>query len=58
MAPKVNKDLCTACESCVDACPCGAISIVDGVATIDKDQCAECLVCVDTCPCQAITDSE
>ena len=58
MAPKVDRESCAACEACVQACPCGAISIVDGAAQIDKDQCAECLACVDTCPCGAIKDSE
>lgn len=54
MAPKVEKDTCVGCEACVNACPCGAISIVDGAAQIDEEQCAECLTCIDACPCGAI----
>jgi len=41
---------CVGLGDCVARCPFGAISIVDGVATIDEDKCTGCGVCVETCP--------
>ncbi len=54
MAANVNKDLCSGCETCVGACPVGAISIVDGCAQV-SDECIECGACVGECPCEAIS---
>ena len=45
----IDPDTCTACDSCMDACPCDAISIVDGVHTIDPDLCVDCGACMDVC---------
>jgi heterodisulfide reductase subunit A-like polyferredoxin len=36
--------------SCVKACPCDAIHIVDGIAVVDKEACKACGKCVATCP--------
>lgn len=47
----------TACEfgcvglgDCVDRCPFGAISMVDGVALVNEHVCTGCGMCVATCP--------
>ncbi|MDT3662133.1 MAG: 4Fe-4S binding protein [Anaerobiospirillum sp.] len=45
----IDPDTCTACDSCMDACPCDAISVVDGVHTIDPDLCVDCGACMDVC---------
>ena len=58
MPAKVDADTCTACESCVDACPVEAISMVDDVAVVNQDECTDCGECVDTCPVEAITLDE
>jgi len=55
MPAKVDADICTGCESCVDACPSEAIKMVDGKATVDVDNCVDCAVCVDECPVEAIS---
>lgn len=52
----VDKEECTGCESCVEACPVEAITMVDGVAHIDQNECTECLTCVDECPVEAISE--
>lgn len=41
---------CIGLGSCVNACPFGAISLVNGVAFVDHERCTGCLVCVNTCP--------
>ncbi len=45
---------CIKCESCIEACPKGAISFVDGLRTINWASCDECLKCAEACPTKAI----
>ncbi len=52
--PKVIKGRCTGCGTCADACPTGAIRIVDGRARIARDLCIECFCCKELCPSHAI----
>ena len=58
MPAVVNRDLCNACQECIDTCPVEAISMVDGKAQVDPDECTECYACVDPCPEDAITIDE
>jgi len=53
MALIIDKNLCTGCGSCVDACPFGAMELHDGVA-VAGDGCTLCGACVDACPESAI----
>jgi Fe-S-cluster-containing hydrogenase component 2 len=55
MAAVVDKDTCTGCESCVDACPVEAISMNGDVAEISADDCIDCGACVGECPVEAIS---
>lgn len=55
MPAKVDSELCTGCESCVDSCPSEAIKMDAEKACIDDDACVDCGVCVDECPVEAIT---
>jgi electron transfer flavoprotein alpha subunit/NAD-dependent dihydropyrimidine dehydrogenase PreA subunit len=49
----VEKSECIGCESCLDACPVGAIAMRDGAAFIG-DTCTSCGACVESCPQEAI----
>ena len=54
MAAKVDKEKCTGCGICVDACPLEAIKIENDKAVI-SDDCSECGVCETECPNDAIS---
>ena len=41
---------CIGLGSCVEVCPQNAISVVDGVATVNEKRCVGCGLCVKTCP--------
>ena len=49
----VDKDTCTGCGACLDACPADAI-MVGTIARIDTQLCQGCAACVDRCPFGAI----
>jgi Fe-S-cluster-containing hydrogenase component 2 len=51
----VNADECTGCESCVEACPTGAITMNDDVAVVDPDECTDCEACIEACPTECIS---
>ncbi len=55
MSAKVNKEKCTGCGLCVDACPMDAIKLENDEAKVDEDICTECGVCVEECPNDAIS---
>ena len=54
----VHAGACTGCGACVEACPFGAISLVDGdggaLAAIDRAGCKGCGACAPVCPEDAI----
>ena len=52
----VDKEECTGCETCIEACPVEAILMVDGVAEINQEECVECRTCIDECPAGAIKE--
>ena len=57
--PWVSMQMCMGCEICVQVCPVEAITLGDGVASINDDLCIRCGKCHDTCPEQAVRhDSE
>lgn len=45
----VNRELCIGCGACVNACPNGAIFMVEGKAFINQAECTSCQVCADAC---------
>lgn len=46
----VDDKRCTGCATCVEACPTGAIAIVDEIATINQERCNACEACLEACP--------
>ena len=57
MSVRVVSDKCTGCESCVTACPFGAIEMRDGKAFI-TESCTMCGACVEACEFKAIEKTE
>jgi ferredoxin len=57
---KIDPELCIGCGQCVDYCPVGAISLIDGKAEIDFDECVECGNCLRRadCPVDAVYQQE
>ena len=50
---------CRHCDEplCVKGCITGALSISDGIITIDHDRCVSCYTCILSCPYGAISPS-
>jgi Na+-translocating ferredoxin:NAD+ oxidoreductase RNF subunit RnfB len=46
----VNADLCTGCETCIDRCQFGALSVPEDVNVVDPKRCIGCGVCAVVCP--------
>ena len=57
MSVQVIPDKCTGCETCVSACPFGAIEMRDGKAFI-TEACTVCGACVEACESKAIEKTE
>lgn len=52
---RVDADLCTGCEICVERCQMEAIAVNDDCAAIDLNRCLGCGLCVTTCPTEALS---
>jgi uncharacterized Fe-S center protein len=49
MSPQINRNRCTACGECVKWCPSGAVSLVEGKASIRRENCIGCGECYAVC---------
>jgi NAD-dependent dihydropyrimidine dehydrogenase PreA subunit len=54
MAVTIDKEKCTACGACIEACPVEALKLGD-TAEVDEETCIDCGTCVDECPVEAIS---
>ncbi|MDR0913343.1 MAG: CoB--CoM heterodisulfide reductase iron-sulfur subunit A family protein [Methanobrevibacter sp.] len=52
-----DKDICGACEVCVELCPYGAVSIEDDQAKVNIALCKGCGTCVGACPSGAMNQN-
>lgn len=50
----VDPDMCTGCGLCAEVCAPRAISVINGLASINSAICTSCGRCVDACPAEAI----
>ena len=54
MGIRIIAGKCVGCKQCVNACPFGAISMVEKLAVIDEFTCKLCGACVEACKVNAI----
>ena len=53
--PVVDREACTGCVACVDACDRGCLQMEEGIAVlIDAEACMSAEHCVGACPVSAI----
>ncbi len=57
-AARVDANLCTACEACLDRCFFGAVSMEEGTAKVDESKCMGCGLCQVACAVEAISLTE
>jgi Fe-S-cluster-containing hydrogenase component 2 len=50
----VDTALCSGCETCIERCFFGALSMVDGYAAVNPEKCLGCGVCTVVCPTEAL----
>ncbi len=50
---RVNRDLCTHCQVCIQQCPAGALTMHDA-PVLDKKKCISCYCCFELCSSRAI----
>ncbi len=48
-----NPDRCLGCQTCVGACPEGALELTEHGVVTDAAKCNVCGICVDVCPAEA-----
>lgn len=51
--PRVDTGLCSLCETCVEHCPAGALTM-DNHPVVNADLCITCFCCQELCPQKAI----
>jgi len=52
---QVDEDICIGCGDCLDACQFGALTLVDGMMSVNIIRCVGCGVCVPVCAEEALS---
>jgi uncharacterized protein (DUF362 family)/NAD-dependent dihydropyrimidine dehydrogenase PreA subunit len=55
LRPRADVERCTGCGTCVDQCPAGALTLLDGLPQVDPQGCITCFCCQEMCPEGAMT---
>jgi ferredoxin len=55
LRPKADPSLCTACGTCVEQCPTGALSMHEDLPQVSAEACITCFCCQELCPEKAIS---
>jgi electron transfer flavoprotein alpha subunit len=50
----LDKTRCTGCGACIEVCPTGALTLVEGKAHLDDALCQGCEACIQACPAGAL----
>lgn len=56
--PHFDRDLCMACETCIERCPAKALTMRDDLPEADVDRCFGCGACATGCPVEAVRMEE
>ncbi len=51
---RVDEDLCTGCEDCIERCQFNALKMHNDVCVVDRTYCFGCGLCVSSCPVDAL----
>ena len=54
LRPVADPEECTACGTCIDQCPVGALSMAREIPEVDPETCITCFCCQEMCPEKAI----
>lgn len=52
---KVDEELCTGCEVCIERCQFNALNMEDGICEVNTNFCYGCGLCVTSCSVEAIS---
>ncbi|RMF92677.1 MAG: 4Fe-4S dicluster domain-containing protein [Candidatus Schekmanbacteria bacterium] len=55
--PKIDRDKCVLCLSCIDLCLYNAIKLIDERIVINGEKCVFCGDCINGCPYTALYES-